>query len=221
MGWYLSVDYMPVGDAVALSYSSPALIVPLCALVLGEPIAWYFPLLFALCFGGVLLIAQPAGWFGGAYGAEALSLEGVAFAAMGVVAIALVTLLTRMARRTHVLHVQQASGVAALVLVPLSFAVAAATPAGVPAPPPPAEWPAIAAVAVLAFVGMACWKLSNDFASTAAEVQLLFIVEVPIAMLAQAALFDDSLDLLDWLGTALILLSSVLDIVFGGECCRR
>ena len=220
MCWYLSVDMMPVGDAVALAYSSPALIVPLCWLALGEPVPAHFPLLFLFCFGGVVLVAQPAGWFGGA-ATESLSLAGVGFAVASVLAIAGVTVITRRYRRAHVLHVQQASGATALVLVPLSFAVAACTATGAPPPPATSEWPAIAAVALFAFCGMACWKLAHEFAPTPAEVQLIFVLEVPLGIFAQAVIFDDHLDLLDWLGCGLILLSSLIDKACGAGCFKH
>ena len=218
MTWYLSVDYLPLGDAIALNYSSPAVIVILCALVLGEPVPRYFALLFALIFAGVLLLAQPAGLFGGASG-EPLSPLGVGFAAVSVGAIALVTVLTRLARRAHVLHVQQASGCVALALVPLSFGVAALCPGGVPRAPSAAQAPYVALVALLAFAGMACWKLANDYAKTAAEVQLVFMVEVPFGMFLQLAVFGERLDLLDWLGCGLILSSSALDVLLGAGYC--
>ena len=220
MCWYLSVDMMPVGDAVALAYSSPALIVPLCWLALGEPVPAHFPLLFMFCFGGVVLVAQPTGLFGGA-ATESLSLVGVGFAVASVLAIAGVTVITRRYRRAHVLHVQQASGACALVLVPLSFAVAACTATGAPPPPATSEWPAIAAVALFAFCGMACWKLAHEFAQSPAEVQLIFVLEVPLGILAQAVIFDDSLDLLDWLGCTLILLSSLIDRACGAGCFQH
>ena len=87
MTWYLSVDYLPLGDAIALNYSSPAVIAPPPRRA-RRARAGTSRCSSASSSRGVLLLAQPAGLFGGA--SEPLAARRVP-AAVSVGAIAVVT----------------------------------------------------------------------------------------------------------------------------------
>ena len=100
LAWYGSLRYVPVGLAIAIMYTGPAVTVPLCAAALGERVPRGFWLLFALMLAGVALIARPwemgpaAGAGGDGPAARELAL-GVGCALGGVLAMSVVTLLTR------------------------------------------------------------------------------------------------------------------------------
>ena len=216
LGWYLSLNYLPVGVAIAVTYASPTVTVPLCSVVLGEPIPRVFWILFALMFSGVLLIARPWAAWDPDEGAGGVAL-GVGFALSAVLAMAVVTVLTRRGtRRQHVFHVQQASGITAVALVPLSFLVvgvcAGADAGGVftTSSLGPADIPMLALIGTLSFAAMCCFKLAYDVAPNAAAVSLVQMVEVPMGIAAQAFVFGEPVAPTDFAGVALILSASVL-----------
>ena len=212
LGWYASLIYLPVGVAIAVNYSQPAITVPLCGLVLGEAIPREFWFEFALLIAGVALVARPwdgeAGDDGDGGARPAL---GLAFALAAVCAIAIVTVLTRCTRARHVLHVQQAAGATACALVPAGFAALAWGAPGALAPPPAGgALLELFVIGAVTFAGLCCWKLANDAAPTAASVTLVFALEVPMGLAAQWACFGERPAAADGAGAALILLATCL-----------
>ena len=216
LGWYLSLNYLPVGVAIAVVHASPAITVPLCGVTLGETIPRVFWIIFVLMFSGVLLIARPwATWdSNGSAGYVAL---GVGFALSAVFAMAVFTVLTRRgARRQHVFHVQQSSGVTGILLVPLCFLVldfCAGEDAGgtfAKSSLALADIPMLALIGTLSFAMMCCFKLAHDVAPNAATVSLVQMIEVPMGIAAQFFVFGEPVTPTDVAGVALILFGSAL-----------
>eukprot|EP00887_Chlorella_sp_A99_P006726 scaffold3.g6726.t1 len=77
--WYWSLALMPLSDATALSFLSPALVAVLAPLVLREKTPPGTTVTLPLCLLGMLLISRPSWLFGAAAGAGGMTALGALF----------------------------------------------------------------------------------------------------------------------------------------------
>ncbi len=89
--WFASLDYLPLPDATAISYSAPLMTVVFAALLLGEKIRLFRWTAVIVGFGGMMLIMSPhLGDFGGDGGPEAQLGVFLAFASAIFMSLAMV-----------------------------------------------------------------------------------------------------------------------------------
>lgn len=196
--FFLSLQYMPIADAIAVFFVEPFIVTLLGTLLLGEPMG---PRRYVACFigfAGALLIIQPSF---AEVGAPALLPLATALC------FAFYMILTRrMATRMHPITLQAYTGIAAVVIgVPV---LAAFDGSGLGPLDP--SWPVmrdlwlLAALGLLATLSHVCisFALSMAAASLLAPLQYLEIVG---ATFFGWLLFDDLPDALSLLGIALIV----------------
>ncbi|MDJ0827352.1 MAG: DMT family transporter [Rhodobacter sp.] len=195
---FLSLQFLPLADAVAIAFVMPFIMLLLGRFVLGEEVG---PRRLGACavgFAGTLMVVQPSF---AAIGAPAL------LPLLVAVVFALFMLVTRkIAKAADPVALQAVSGtMASLMLLPLLM-IGAATegPLLAPAAPSPLDWALLAALGLLGTAAhlLMTWSLRFAPASTLAPMQYL---EIPVATLIGWLVFHDFPDRLALAGIVLTM----------------
>merc|ERR1712083_947287 len=78
-GWYRGLELVPIGDAEAIIFIAPLLIVVVARVWLKEELSLVFPGTVMLTVAGIVFVCQPDFIFHGSAGAEPVSIVGLIF----------------------------------------------------------------------------------------------------------------------------------------------
>ncbi len=196
-----AVARLPLGDAVALSFTSPFWSILIGAAVFGDRITPRLGLAVILGFGGVLLIAQPS-------------------AALGLGAGAIIAIVSALGTSLAMMMVKQLSGSEPPDRVAFYFMFVSAFIGAVPAAidwttPALHHLPWLAAIGGLFFVGQICLSRAYMY-GTFSRMAPLDFVRLPSALLLGHLVFGEVPATIALAGMALIVVAS-LDILLGGR----
>jgi drug/metabolite transporter (DMT)-like permease len=196
-----AVARLPLGDAVALSFTSPFWSILIGAAVFGDKLTWRLGLAVAVGFGGVLLIAQPS-----------------AEAGLGVGAI--IAIVSAIGTSLAMMMVKQLSGSEPPDRVAFYFMFVSAWIALVPAAfdwttPTVDHLPRLAFIGGLFFVGQTFLSRAYMY-GTFSRMAPLDFVRLPAALTLGYLIFGEVPAVIALVGMALIVVAS-LDILLGGR----
>ena len=83
-GWYRGLELVPIGDAEAIIFIAPLLIVFIARVFLKEPLSKVFPVTLFLTIAGIIFVCQPEFIFGSTT-TRPVSIMGLIFLAEGTV----------------------------------------------------------------------------------------------------------------------------------------
>jgi drug/metabolite transporter (DMT)-like permease len=185
--------FLPVGDATAINFVSPLMVVGLSAVWLGEPVGLKRWIAAAVGFGGVLLIMQPGG---AAFQWEA------AFPLLGALCWACSLVITRRMSATDapeltMIYTAVIGLVISSVVLPFDWVT-----------PPSSHWFMIALVAVTATAGHALIVVAFGYAPASLLATLTYI-QIVWATALGYVVFGDAPGMASVIGMALIILSGL------------
>lgn len=200
-----TLGLLPLGDAVAISFTSPFWSVILGVVVFHDRMTWRLAAAVAVAFSGVILIAQPSG--GGGFGLGAGL--GLASAILTSLAMMMVKQLTKSEPPDRIAFYFMLGG--AVFALPIS-AFDWVWPHG-------SDWLWLIACAAMFYVGQTC--LARAYAhGTFSRVAPLDLIRLPVSVLIGFAWFDEVPTLLAFAGMALIALAS-LDLLLQSRKSTR
>lgn len=199
--WFFAITVIPLAQVFALEFTTPIWAIFLSALFLGERITRYGIIAAGLGFLGILLVARPE--VGGAN-------AGVFAAAIAAVAFATTAVCTRSLTKTETIYtimfwltVLQAI----LGLVFAGFDGDIAAPSAATAP-----WLLLIACAGL----LAHFCLTNALSIAPASIVMpLDFARLPVVAIVGMLLYDEPLELVIFIGAALIFLGNYINITRG------
>ena len=201
-----TLGLLPLGDAVAISFTSPFWSVILGVVVFHDRMTWRLAAAVAVAFSGVLLIAQPSGGGSGLGGMFGLGAGlGLASAILTSLAMMMVKQLTRSEPPDRIAFYFMVGG--AVFALPVT-AFDWVWPHGM-------EWLWLLACAAMFYVGQTC--LARAYAhATFSRVAPLDLTRLPVSLLIGFVWFGEVPTLLAFAGMALIALAS-LDLLLQGR----
>lgn len=200
-----ALGLLPLGDAVAISFTSPFWSVILGVLVFRDRLTWRLAAAVAVAFSGVILIAQPSG--GGNFGLGAGL--GLASAILTSLAMMMVKQLTRSEPADRIAFYFMIGG--AVFSLPIA-AFDWAWPHG-------ADWLWLFGCAALFYVGQTC--LARAYArGTFSRVAPFDLTRLPVSLLIGFLWFGEVPSTLAFAGMALIALAS-LDLLLQGRRTKQ
>lgn len=196
-----ALGMLPLGDTVALSFTTPFWSVLIGAVVFRDRFSWRFAVSLALGFGGVLLIAQPSSATGLSLGA----ILALTSAALGSLAMMMVKQLAGSEPPDRIaFYFALGGGVCAIPLAAFDWAW-----------PAPADWPYLIALGVLFGIGQVC--LSSAYAyGTFSRVAPLDLTRLPFSVIVGLLWLGEVPTPLALAGMALIALASI-DLLLQGR----
>tara|TARA_R110000850_G_scaffold100108_2_gene207239 strand:- start:951 stop:1871 length:921 start_codon:yes stop_codon:yes gene_type:complete len=213
-GMFVSLQYLPLADAIAIVFVMPFIMLLLGRLVLNEEVGPHRLIACAVGFVGTLLVIQP----------NFLAVGWIALLPVGVaVVFALFMLTTRqIAKEADPIALQAVSGtMAMLLLLPVLGLghVAGFAPLGF-VQPDQAEWLLLAAIGVLGTAAhlLMTWSLRYAPGATLAPMQYL---EIPVATLVGFWLFSELPDTLAACGITLTVAAGVYVVLREQATARR
>ena len=105
-GWYRGLELVPIGDAEAIIFIAPLLIVFIARLFLKESLSKVFPATLCLTIAGIIFVCQPEFIFGSNEQTRPVSIVGLIFLIIMAIAWALTSILVRTAKNAHWLQIQ-------------------------------------------------------------------------------------------------------------------
>ena len=103
-GWYRGLELVPIGDAEAIIFIAPLLIVGIARIVLKEPLSKVFPLTILLTIAGIVFVCQPEFLFGS--DTRPVSIIGLVFLIIMAISWSLSSILVRTAKTAHWIQIQ-------------------------------------------------------------------------------------------------------------------
>ena len=213
-GMFVSLQYLPLADAIAIVFVMPFIMLLLGQLVLNEEVGPHRLIACAVGFIGTLLVIQP----------NFLAVGWIALLPVGVaVVFALFMLTTRqIAKEADPIALQAVSGtMAMLLLLPVLGLghMAGFAPLGF-VQPDQAEWLLLAAIGVLGTAAhlLMTWSLRYAPGATLAPMQYL---EIPVATLVGFWLFSELPDTLAACGITLTVAAGVYVVLREQATARR
>ena len=213
-GMFVSLQYLPLADAIAIVFVMPFIMLLLGRLVLNEEVGPHRLIACAVGFIGTLLVIQP----------NFLAVGWIARLPVGVaVVFALFMLTTRqIAKEADPIALQAVSGtMAMLLLLPVLGLghLAGFAPLGF-VQPDQAEWLLLAAIGVLGTAAhlLMTWSLRYAPGATLAPMQYL---EIPVATLVGFWLFSELPDTLAACGITLTVAAGVYVVLREQATARR
>ena len=189
-----TLGLLPLGDAVAISFTSPFWSVILGFVVFRDRMNWRLAAAVAVAFSGVLLIAQPSG--GGSLGWGAVL--GLASAVLTSLAMMMIKQLTKSEPPDRIAFYFMIGG--AVFALPIT-AFDWVWPHGV-------EWLWLIGCAAMFYVGQTC--LARAYAhGTFSRVAPLDLVRLPVSLAVGFLWFGEVPTLLGFAGMALIALATL------------
>ncbi len=191
--WFMAVSLMPLGEAVALSFTAPLFATIGAAMFLGEIVRrrrWSATL---IGFLGMLVILRP--------GTQALTLPAV-LVLLSAVAAAGSALMVKALSRTESSTAMVAY--MTIILTPLSLLPALFV----------WQWPdggtlgVMAGIAALGTVGHLCFARSMKAADASAVIPFDYL-RLPLVAVAGLLLFDETMDLWSWTGAGVIVAATL------------
>jgi drug/metabolite transporter (DMT)-like permease len=196
-----ALGMLPLGDTVAITFSSPFWSVLIGIVVFHDRMTWRLALSLVFGFAGVLLIAQPSGGGGISLGV----ILALASAILGSFAMMMVKQLSRSEPPERIAFYFMVGGlVFAIPLCAFDWAW-----------PAPHHWPYLVATGAMFYFGQYC--LSSAYAyGTFSRVAPLDLTRLPVSVLIGLLWFAEIPTALALTGMALIVLASI-DILLQGR----
>ena len=213
-GMFISLQYLPLADAIAIVFVMPFIMLLLGRLVLNEEVGPHRLSACALGFIGTMLVIQP----------NFLAVGWIALLPVGVAMVfALFMLTTRqIAKEADPIALQAVSGTMAMVLLlpVLGLGHVAGFASLGFVPPEPVEWQLLAAIGVLGTAAhlFMTWSLRYAPGATLAPMQYL---EIPVATLVGFWLFSELPDTLAAWGITLTVAAGVYVVLREQATARR
>lgn len=189
-----ALGLLPLGDAVAISFSSPFWSVILGVVVFRDRMTWRLAAAIAIAFSGVLLIAQPSGGGGLGWGA----VLGISSAVLTSLAMMMIKQLTRSEPPDRIAFYFMIGGAA--FALPVS-AFDWAWPHGV-------EWLWLLVCAAMFYVGQTCMSRAYAY-GTFSRVAPFDLTRLPVSLLIGFLWFGEIPTPLAFVGMALIALATL------------
>ena len=104
-GWYRGLELVPIGDAEAIIFVAPLLIVFIARFFLKEKLPKVFPVTLLLTIAGIIFVCQPEFIFGSTT-TRPVSIAGLIFLIIMAISWALTSILVRTAKNAHWLQIQ-------------------------------------------------------------------------------------------------------------------
>jgi len=217
-GWYRGLELVPIGDAEAIIFIAPLLIVIIARLWLKEPLSKVFPATFFLTIAGIVCVCQPPFLFSDDSSHQAVSTVGLMFLSVMAISWALSSILVRTAKNAHWLQIQTVASVQgfciwtpALMLLN-NFELHSEVVSG-------GEWTTltwknmglIVLCAVMAFAGMSLNVIGYQIGD-ATKVAWMEYCDLIFAFLFQWAVFAEKPGMWEWIGLACLLMTCVLHL---------
>ena len=196
--WFYALTVIPLAQVVALEFTSPLWVALLAPLVLGERLTRTRALAAALGFAGILIVARP--------GIIEIN-AGVLAAAASAIGFAGNILFTKRLTRT----VTIACILFWLTVMQAAMGLVMAGWDGDIAWPSAAAWPWLVALGVTGLLAHLC--ITNALFVAPASVVVPFdFVRLPVIAFVGAAFYSEPLDLLVFVGAAVIFAANYLNI---------
>jgi len=217
-GWYRGLELVPIGDAEAIIFIAPLLIVIIARFVLKEPLSKVFPATFVLTVAGIVFVCQPPFLFSKDSSHRSVSVVGLVFLFVMAISWALSSILVRTAKKAHWLQIQTVASVQgfciwtpALMLLNRLELHSEVVSGG--------EWSALSAknvglivlCAVMAFAGMSLNVVGYQIGD-ATKVAWMEYCDLIFAFLFQWAVFSEEPGMWEWIGLACLLMTCVLHL---------
>ena len=208
-GYYYAVHHLPLGDAVAITYTNPVITAVAAALLLGEPWGTLDALGSVLCTLGVILISKPT-FLMSAFGfpAEPIHLNGLIGAVIAAVTSSAVYLLVRVLKGVHPIVFVNYFAAAGTVFGPICSYLSGETWTW----PTKRDWPLLVLLAVFSVAGQGLTNLGLTL-ETAAKATAMNYTQVVFAFLFETLLLHEPTDLLDVVGSLLIAMWGLIALV--------
>ena len=118
----MTQNSVPIGDAEAIIFVAPLLIVFIARVALKEALSTVFPFTFLLTIVGIVFVCQPGFIFGGWGNTRPISVAGLVFLIIMSISWAITSILVRTARSAHWLQIQiVAAFQGAIIWTPLAI----------------------------------------------------------------------------------------------------
>jgi len=217
-GWYRGLQLVPIGDAEAIVFLAPLLIVILGRLILKEPLSVVFPGTILLTLSGILFVCQPAFIFSGAEDVQTVPAIGVMFLVMMAVSWACASTLVRSAKKAHWLQITVvATFEGCFVWTPLALLIDAALGADFLSG---GSWQAINwehgllifLCAIFASFGLALNVIGYQIGE-ATKVAWMEYTDLLFAFALQWLMFGRSPNLWEWMGCLCLMSTSGLHLL--------
>lgn len=208
-GYYYSIKYLPLSDAVVITYTSPVITAIVAAIILGEAWERIDAAGSLLCMTGVVMVSKPSfimQFFGAK--AEPLPLQGVLGAVCAALLSSSVYILLRYGKDLDPIVSTNYFAVAGIIISPIFCVLFGETwlnPVG-------AEWPMLFLLAGLSIVGQALMNIGLALES-AGKATAMNYVQVVFAYLFQVGLLNEPSDTLSIIGSCLIASWGVIALV--------
>ena len=203
--WFYGLTRLPLGEVIALEFTSPVWTALLAALILREPLGRRRGLGILLGFTGVLVILRPG----------AAIVDPAAFAVLLCAAgFALMHVLTRtLAASEHPLTILFWMN---LVQLPIALALAVAEWTA----PSPALWPWLLVVGLSGLANHYCFARAFALADAGAVAPVDF-VRLPLSILVGFLLYAEAIDVFVLIGAVVIFFGNRLNLSAGGSSRTR
>jgi len=227
-GWYRGLELVPIGDAEAIIFVTPLLIVLIARLVLKEELSKVFPVSLVLTVVGIVFVCQPEFIFGSDDDTRAVSIIGIVFLFVMSIAWALTSILVRTAKNTHWLQIQIVAAIqGCFIWTPLlillnRFVFHSDMIAGGHFTPLD-NWYTVTLMMVCALCGFAGLSLNvvGYQIGDATKVSMMEYCDLIFAYVFQWSVFGIAPDKYEWIGIGCLLLVCVVHVVEEGINLRR
>ena len=211
-GYYYAVHHLPLGDAVAITYTNPVITAVAAALLLGEAWGTLDALGSVLCTLGVILISKPT-FLMSAFGfpAEPIHLNGLIGAVIAAVMSSAVYLLVRVLKGVHPVVFVNYFAAAGIVFGPICSYLSGETWTW-HTKRDYRDWPLLVLLAVFSVAGQGLTNLGLTL-ETAAKATAMNYSQVVFAFLFETLLLHEPTDLLDVVGSLLIAMWGLIALV--------
>jgi len=218
-GWYRGLELVPIGDAEAIIFIAPLLIVVVARVWLKEELSLVFPGTVMLTVAGIVFVCQPDFIFHGSAGAEPVSIVGLIFLIVMSFAWAGSSILVRTAQNAHwtqILIVTGAEGAflwTPLLIVLNHFIFQSDLIAGGKWNTSPSGYYVgmVALCGLFGFFGIVFNVIGYQLGD-ASKVAWMEYLDLIFAYIFQYAIFGEPPNLWEWIGLACLLSTCVLHL---------
>jgi drug/metabolite transporter (DMT)-like permease len=216
-GWYRGLELVPIGDAEAIVFLAPVLIVILGRLVLKEPLSYVFPGTIFLTLAGILFVCQPAFIFQNV-ASRAVPLNGIMFLVIMAISWACASTLVRSAQKAHWLQITVVATLeGTLIWTPLALLINSITnndaiSGGAWIPLTWENAGLICLCAIFASAGLALNVIGYQIGE-ATKVAWMEYMDLIFAFAFQWLMFGRSPNLWEWLGCLCLMSTCALHLI--------
>jgi len=219
-GWYRGLELVPIGDAEAIIFIAPLLIVLVARFWLKEPLSKVFPGTFILTIAGIIFVCQPEFIFHGVDGAEPVSIVGLIFLIIMAISWTGTSILVRTAQEAHWTQIQMVSAFqGAFIWTPLMILFNQLVFGGNDllsggqwiANPDGKYIGLVISVAVCGFLGITLNVIGYQLGD-ASKVAWMEYLDLIFAFIFQYAVFGDVPNIWEWIGLTCLMSTCMLHL---------